>query len=152
MGYWECPYSSQGLQKVFFEVWGVFVKSLNPKFQLLCNGPSLLSSEPLGTSLFVLIVLLKLMEWSVWVKGRNMFTQLGSEFILLPLLVVLKLFLILFYRKHFAKGTLNGWEFFCLVLLGGFFGGNRSRRANVVVWHLREKELIIVTQISFGQE
>lgn len=45
-----------------------------------------------------------------------MFTELGSEFILVPLLVVLKVFLILFYCKHFAKGTLNGWEVFCLVL------------------------------------
>lgn len=48
-----------------------------------------------------------------------MFTELGSEFILLPLLVVLKLFLILFYCKHFAKGTLNGWEVF---LFGFGFG------------------------------
>lgn len=43
-----------------------------------------------------------------------MFTELGSELILLPLTVVLKLFLILFYLKYFAKGTLNGWEGFFL--------------------------------------
>lgn len=41
-----------------------------------------------------------------------MFTELGSELILLPLTVVLKLFLILFYLKYFAKGTLNSREGF----------------------------------------
>lgn len=57
-----------------------------------------------------------------------MFTELGSELILLPLTVVLKLFLILFYLKYFAKGTLNSREGFFF-----FFGGNRNRRANVAV-------------------
>lgn len=49
-----------------------------------------------------------------------MFTELGSELILLPLTVVLKLFLILFYLMYFAKGTLNGWEgiFFFFVATG----------------------------------
>lgn len=37
-----------------------------------------------------------------------MFTELGSEFVLLPLAVVLKLSFILFYLKHFAKATSNG--------------------------------------------
>ena len=147
MEYWGCPYSSRGLQKVFFEAWGSFVRALNPKFQLLCNGSSLLTSEHLGTSLFALIVLLKLMEWSVWVKGRNIFTELGSEFILLPLTVVLKLFLILFYLKHCAKCTPNGWEglfFFFLVA---------TEAEEQMLWFdIWEKELITVTQISFGQE
>lgn len=48
------------------------------------------------------------------VKGRDMFTAVGSECVLLLLTAVLKL-LILVYLKGFAKGTSNGWERFGFV-------------------------------------
>lgn len=143
------PLQLLGLQKVLFEVWGIFVKALNLKFLLLCYGPSLLTSEHLGTSLFVLIVLFNFMEWSMQVKGGNTFTSLGSEVILwlstrfeaFSYLVSCFIWSILL-KVHWM---VDRDFFFC-------GGDNRNRRANVVVWHLREKDLIIVTQISIGQE
>lgn len=81
IGYWGCQYSPQRLQQVFFEALAIFVRVLNPKFQLLCNSSSPPSSEHLGMSLPVPTVLLKLTGWLLWGKvGINLPNQVLRSF------------------------------------------------------------------------